>query len=151
MRILVVNGPNLNLLGRREPEVYGNVTLDDVKALLQQLGKHLSIEVDMFQSNLEGELVTKIQQAPQEGFAGILINPAAYGHTSIALRDALKAVSLPFVEVHMSNIYSREDFRHKTYLSDIASGVVIGFGAQSYLLGLRGLVDWIRAQPGRPS
>lgn len=147
MRILVINGPNLNLLGRREPAIYGNVTLDDIKALLQQLGKNLTVEIDMYQSNIEGEMVTKIQQAPEEGYKGILINPAAYGHTSIAMRDALKAVGMPFVEVHISNIYAREEFRHKSLLSDIASGVVIGFGATSYLLGLRGLVDTIRATP----
>jgi 3-dehydroquinate dehydratase-2 len=141
LRILCINGPNLNLLGLRETGIYGSVSLDDIRTLLQNLGKNLSVELEMFQSNHEGELVDKIQQCAKDGSNGILINPAAYGHTSIAMRDALKAVALPFVEVHVSNVFAREEFRHKSYLSDIASGVVIGFGAQSYLIGLRGLVE----------
>jgi 3-dehydroquinate dehydratase-2 len=141
LRILCLNGPNLNLLGRRETGIYGSVTLDDIAKLLEHLGKNLAVELDMYQSNSEGDLVDKVQQCLSGGYDGILINPGAYGHTSIALRDALKAVSLPFVEVHVSNIYAREEFRHKTYLSDFASGVVIGFGPNGYLLGLRGLVE----------
>jgi 3-dehydroquinate dehydratase-2 len=141
LRILVINGPNLNMLGQRETDVYGTATLDDIQLLLTQLGKNLTVDLDTFQSNSEGDLIGRIQTAKKDGFDGILINPGAYGHTSIALRDALCAVALPFVEVHLSNIYAREEFRHQTYLSDVAAGVVIGFGAQSYLLGLRGLVE----------
>lgn len=144
MRILVMHGPNLNLLGSREPAVYGTATLDDINGVLQQLAKNLSVDVEMFQSNSEGELINAVQAAAASGFDGILINPAAYGHTSIALRDALSAVALPFVEVHITNTFAREEFRHKTYLSDIASGVVIGFGTRSYMLGLRGLVEYLK-------
>jgi len=131
----------LNLLGLRETGIYGKVTLADITKLLEHLAKNLSVDFDSYQSNHEGELVDKVQQCLGSNYDGILINPGAYGHTSIALRDALKAVSLPFVEVHVSNVYAREEFRHKTYLSDFASGVVIGFGPNSYLLGLRGLVE----------
>ena len=141
MRILCITGPNLNLLGLRETGIYGKVTLADITKLLEHLAKNLSVDFDSYQSNHEGELVDKVQQCLGSNYDGILINPGAYGHTSIALRDALKAVSLPFVEVHVSNVYAREEFRHKTYLSDFASGVVIGFGPNSYLLGLRGLVE----------
>lgn len=143
MRIFVLNGPNLNLLGRRESSHYGVLTLSDIIDELKSLAADLEIEVDFAQTNSEGELVQYVQEAIGKA-DGILINPAAYGHTSIALRDALAAVGLPFVEVHISNIYAREPFRHKTYLSDIASGVVVGFGSDSYLLGLRGLVDIVR-------
>lgn len=144
MRILVMHGPNLNLLGSREPAVYGTATLDDINVLLQQLAKNLSVELEMFQSNSEGDLINAVQAASARGFNGILINPAAYGHTSIALRDALSAEALPFVEVHISNTYAREEFRHKSYLSDIAKGVVVGFGTRSYMLGLRGLVEHLK-------
>jgi 3-dehydroquinate dehydratase II len=138
--IQLIHGPNFNLLGKREPSVYGAQTLDDLNAGIKSLANELGYELDAFQSNHEGELVEKIQQCLGTKVGGILINPAAYGHTSVAIRDALQAVNLPFVEVHMSNIHSREPFRHKTMLSDIASGVVVGFGSDSYLLGLRGLV-----------
>ena len=144
MRILVVHGPNLNLLGRREPSVYGSATLDDINRLLHQLAKNLSVEIETFQSNSEGALIDLIQRAEEQQFNGILINPAAFGHTSIALRDALKAVALPFVEVHISNTAAREEFRHKSYLCDIAQGVVMGFGPRSYMLGLRGLVEHLK-------
>lgn len=143
LRVLVVHGPNLNLLGQREPDIYGSFSLKEINDQLQRLAGDLRVELDFFQSNIEGELVAAIQRALSEKFDGILINPAAYGHTSIAIRDALKAVGVPFVEVHISNIHSREEFRHKTYLSDIASGIVIGFGLDSYLLGLRGLTDYL--------
>ncbi len=139
-RVLVINGPNLNLLGKREADIYGASSLSEINVALTNLGKELGLEVTAYQSNIEGELVEKIHECMGgKKFDGILINPAAYGHTSIALRDALKAVALPFVEVHMSNIHAREEFRHKTYLSDFAAGVVVGFGVDSYLLGLRGL------------
>lgn len=146
MRILVINGPNLNLLGQRENSIYGVLTLTQIVDQLVSLGKELDVKVEAVQSNHEGELVETIQLARAKKFDGILINPAAYGHTSIALRDALKAVALPFVEVHLSNIYAREEFRHKTYLSDVAAGVVVGFGPLSYMLGLRGLVEHLRKE-----
>ena len=139
MKVLVVHGPNLNLLGMREPSLYGTETLEDIDCQLVALSQKLGIMLQIMQTNSEGVLVDLIQQAPLSGANGILINPAAYGHTSIALRDALIAVQLPFVEVHLSNIFAREPFRHNSYLSDIASGVIIGFGAESYLLGLEGL------------
>lgn len=137
-RILVVHGPNLNLLGLREPEVYGTLTLSDINEKLSALAKELSVDLEFFQSNIEGELVNAIQRVLAEEMQGVLINPAAYGHTSIAMRDALKAVAVPFVEVHISNIHARERFRRHTYLSDSALGQVMGFGWESYLLGLRG-------------
>ncbi len=139
MKVLVIHGPNLNLLGSRETSVYGSASLSDIDSSLRELGTEFSLEVESFQHNHEGALIDAIQQAPAKGVKGILINPAAYGHTSIALRDALLAANVPFVEVHLSNIHSREQFRHQTYLSDVAAGVVLGFGADSYLLGLRGL------------
>lgn len=125
--------------------MYGAQTLDDLNASIKKLANELGYELDAFQSNHEGELVEKIQQCMGTNVGGILINPAAYGHSSVAMRDALQAVNLPFVEVHMSNIHAREPFRHKTMLSDIASGVVVGFGSDSYLLGLRGLIAKISA------
>lgn len=144
MKVLVIHGPNLNLLGLRETSLYGSATLAEIDKNLRLLAAELACEIDTVQTNHEGALIEAIQQAPAKGVSGILINPAAYGHTSIALRDALLAVGLPFVEVHISNIYARESFRHHTYLSDIASGLVAGFGATSYLIGLRGLVSVLR-------
>ncbi|HEY9715069.1 MAG TPA: type II 3-dehydroquinate dehydratase [Chroococcales cyanobacterium] len=146
LRILVIHGPNLNLLGLREPEIYGDLTLQNINDLLDETAKDLGVTLEFFQSNVEGELVTTIQRALTEKFDGILINPAAYGHTSIAIRDALKAVSVPFVEVHLSNIHAREEFRHRTYLSDCASGIVVGFGKDSYTLGLLGLAARLRSK-----
>jgi 3-dehydroquinate dehydratase II len=143
LKILVIQGPNLNLLGTREPGIYGATTLADIDRTLVNLGEELGARVETVQSNLEGELVEVVQRAASGSVDGILINPGAYGHTSIALRDALAGVNLPFVEVHISNIYAREPFRHKTYLSDIASGIVTGFGPLGYLLGLRGLVQML--------
>ena len=139
MKIAVVHGPNLRLLGRREPEVYGADTLDDVNRKLAEVANELGVELETFQSNHEGELLDFIEDAASR-VEGFLINPGAYTHTSIALRDALTGVELPFVEVHLSNTAGREDFRRHSYLAPVASGVVLGFGVQSYLLGLRGLV-----------
>ena len=139
MKIAVVHGPNLRLLGRREPEVYGTDTLDDVNRKLAEVANELGVELETFQSNHEGELLDFIEDAASRVEA-FLINPGAYTHTSIALRDALTGVELPFVEVHLSNTAGREDFRRHSYLAPVASGVVLGFGVQSYLLGLRGLV-----------
>lgn len=139
MRIGVVHGPNLRLLGRREPEVYGSDTLEDIDRRVAALAAELGVEVESFQSNHEGELLDHIEEAAAR-VDGFLINPGAYTHTSVALRDALAGVERPFVEVHLSNTAGRERFRRHSYLAPIASGVVYGFGAESYLLGLRGLV-----------
>jgi 3-dehydroquinate dehydratase-2 len=144
--IQVITGPNLNLLGTREPSIYGSETLADIIVRCRALAKELGADLDDFQSNHEGELVEKIQQCMGIKCDGILINPAAYGHTSIAMRDAFQAVRIPFVEVHLSNVHAREEFRRHSMLSDLASGIVIGFGADSYLLGLRGLIDKIQRQ-----
>lgn len=143
MRILVMHGPNLNLLGIREPAVYGSLTLPDIDAALAALAAELGIELEFFQSNTEGALVDAIQSA--RGVCdGILINPAAYTHTSIAIRDALTAVALPTVEVHLSNVHAREDFRSHSYIAPIAVGQIAGFGVESYLLGLRALFSHIK-------
>lgn len=169
MKILVLNGPNLNLLGARETSTYGQTSLAEIESRLVKLAKDMlakdissvsaekaksaSLELQFKQSNVEGELVNIIQSclasSAEAGagagagasVSGILINPGAYGHTSIAIRDAFLAVALPFVEVHVSNVYAREPFRHKSYLSDVAVGVIAGFGANSYELGLRALYD----------
>lgn len=139
MKIGVVHGPNLTLLGQREPEVYGTETLDDVNRMLAEVADELGVELETFQSNHEGELLDFIEAAAAR-VEGFLINPGAYTHTSIALRDVLTGVERPFVEVHLSNTAGRERFRKHSYLAPVASGVVLGFGVQSYLLGLRGLV-----------
>lgn len=136
--ILVIHGPNLNLLGRREPEVYGTQTLADIDAELQAAAKELGVEIDCFQSNHEGELIDRIQEA-MGASAGILINPGGFTHTSVALRDALVATSLPVVEVHLSNVFAREDFRQHSYVSPIAMGVISGLGADGYRFGLESL------------
>jgi 3-dehydroquinate dehydratase-2 len=134
MKIIIINGPNLNLLGKREPEVYGSKTFEDYFKELQQ--KYAAIELDYFQSNIEGELITKIQEV---GFLydGIILNAAAYTHTSIGIGDAIKAITTPTIEVHISNTFSREDFRHQSYISPSAKGIVIGFGLKSYELALQ--------------
>jgi 3-dehydroquinate dehydratase-2 len=138
MHIQVLHGPNLNLLGSREPSIYGRVGLAEIDRALHELAEELSVDLDILQSNHEGELIDCIQRSTQS--AGFLINPAGLGHTSVALRDALLAVNLPFVEVHCSNILARESFRQSTLLCDVALGVVMGFGPDSYTLGLRALV-----------
>jgi 3-dehydroquinate dehydratase-2 len=131
-RILVLHGPNLNMLGTREPEIYGHLTLADIDARLKVRALELGVALDCFQSNHEGELVTRIQNARAENTDFILINPAAYTHTSVAIRDALAAVGIPFVEIHLSNVHAREAFRHHSYMSDIATGVICGLGAYGY-------------------
>ena len=139
-RILVLNGPNLNMLGTREPAIYGAQTLADIEQLCRNTGAELELDIDFRQSNHEGELVTWIQDA-RETAAGIVINPAAYSHTSVAIPDALKAAGLPVVEVHLSNIHQREPFRHHSYVSAVAVGVICGLGASGYLYALRALAD----------
>lgn len=149
-RIAVLHGPNLNLLGRREPEVYGRATLAEIDARLAALADELGVAVvSATQHNGEGELVEAVQATLGGAVDGILINPAAYTHTSVALRDALSAVALPTVEVHLSNPHAREPFRHHSTIADIVAGRVMGFGADSYLLGLRGLVALLDARPTR--
>jgi len=135
--ILVLHGPNLNLLGTREPEVYGRVTLDEINARLSAQAEEAGASLSHFQSNTEGALVDRVQQARSDGTGFIIINPAAFTHTSVALRDALAAVAIPFVEVHLSNVYAREAFRKESYFSDIAVGVISGLGASGYELALQ--------------
>ena len=144
LHILVMHGPNLNLLGTREPEHYGSQDLASINRDLISLGDRLGAEIVSFQSNHEGDLVERVHQAASEGMDGIIINPAAYTHTSVALRDALLGCRIPFVEVHLSNTQRREEFRHKSLLADIATGVIYGFGAVSYQLALRGLAGHLR-------
>ncbi len=141
-RVLVLHGPNLNLLGKRQPEIYGRLTLDQVNRKIQDLAKELNMQVETRQSNYEGELVTWIQDSPKE-FDALVINAAAYTHSGVALRDALLAVGIPAIEVHISNIYKREEFRRKSLIADAVVGQIIGFGVQSYLLGLRAAVEEI--------
>lgn len=145
MLIWVIHGPNLNLLGSREPGVYGSTTLDQINRDLVQRGQAAGARVECFQSNHEGALVDRIQQARQAGVDFIVINPAAYTHTSVAIRDALAAVAVPFVEVHLSNVHRREPFRHRSYLSDLAVGVVAGLGPAGYGFALQYAVDTLRA------
>jgi len=150
LRLLVLHGPNLNLLGSREESIYGTATLDAIDASLSKLSEELGVELDIRQSNLEGELVTWIQEA-RSGYQGIIINPAAYTHTSVAIRDALAAVNLPTIEVHLSNIYRREEFRQHSYVSGVALGQISGLGPAGYLLALRGLYEHLSARGSRSS
>ncbi|MGH6898628.1 MAG: type II 3-dehydroquinate dehydratase [Geminicoccaceae bacterium] len=137
--ILILNGPNLNLLGQREPEIYGRTTLADIEAMCREEAARFGVEVECRQSNGEGELVTWIQQAP-ERFAGLVLNAGAYSHTSIALLDAVRSLSVPLIEMHLSNIYQRESFRQHSYISLAAKGIICGFGSRGYLMALGALV-----------
>ena len=143
MDLLLINGPNLNLVGKREPSIYGSQTLEDIQEDLSNLARELDVKLRFFQSNSEGEMIDCIQEC-SDSIDGILINAGAYTHTSIALRDALLGVSIPYVELHLSNIYSREEFRHKSFLSDKALGLVCGFGPISYQLALQGMVAYLK-------
>ncbi|MBN1405465.1 MAG: type II 3-dehydroquinate dehydratase [Candidatus Omnitrophica bacterium] len=136
-KILIIHGPNLNLLGTRETNIYGRITLESINKILEDEAVNLGVEISTFQSNHEGEIVQKIQDAKKDGFCAFVINPAAYTHTSVAIRDAIAAVNVPTIEVHLSNIYSREDFRKISLISPVAMGVISGFGQDSYLFGLR--------------
>ncbi len=146
-KLLILNGPNLNLLGAREPGVYGSVTLDEIRLRCETLAQSLGHELLFFQSNAEHALVERIQEARRQDVQFIIINPAAYTHTSIALRDALLAVGVAFIEVHLSNVYARESFRQQSYLSDIAVGVISGLGAQGYELALQAADRRLVASP----
>jgi len=143
-KILVIHGPNLNLLGKREEDVYGKMSLDDINKSLKEKADALGIGIDTFQSNHEGDIVQKIQDAKVQGFSAVLINPAAYTHTSVAIRDAVSAIDIPVVEVHISNIYAREEFRHKSLIAPAASGQISGFGVNSYILGLEAAAGLIK-------
>jgi 3-dehydroquinate dehydratase-2 len=145
MKILILNGPNLNLLGTREPEIYGALTLDDINARMIELGKSLGADVTCRQSNHEGALIDALQEA-RTMMDGVVFNPGGYTHTSIALRDAISAIQIPVIEVHLSNVYAREEFRHVSMISAVCRGKVVGLGWRSYELGLRGLVDVLRGE-----
>ena len=142
-KVLVIHGPNLNLLGTREPEIYGKTTLDEINSSLEELGSRLGLKVEIFQSNHEGAIVDKIQQAVSVK-KGLIINPAAYTHTSIAIRDALVMLDIPIIEIHISNIYKREPFRHQTLIGDVVTAQIKGFGVQGYTMALEALEKMIK-------
>ena len=142
LKILVIHGPNLNMLGKREPEIYGHQTLDEINERLKIRAGEMGLHIETLQTNHEGEILDQIQQA-EEGFDGLLINPAAYTHTSIAIRDALAMLTIPVVEIHLSNIYKRESFRHTSLISSIVRAQISGFGPQGYLLALEGLAKML--------
>ena len=143
-KILVIHGPNLNLLGQREKNVYGETTLDEINLLLTKLAQEHEVTLEVLQSNHEGEIVDAVGKVKASQISAILINPAAYTHTSVAIRDAIAAVDIPAIEVHLSNIYSREDFRHTSLIAPVCHGQISGFGVDSYLLGLRAIIDLIK-------
>lgn len=152
MQILVLHGPNLNLLGTREPQVYGSTTLDQINAELEKIAADAGAELNAFQSNHEGALIDRVQAARLDGTHFIIINPGAFTHTSVALRDALAGVAIPFIEVHLSNVHRREPFRHHSYFSDLAEGVIVGLGADGYRLALgHALKRGPQGQPKQPA
>ncbi len=142
-KILVIHGPNLDLLGSRERKVYGDITLPEINKALEDLARKQNVALSIMQSNHEGEIVGTIGKAPQENIDAIVINPAAYTHTSIAIRDAVAAINIPTIEVHLSNIYAREDFRHNSLIAPVAQGQISGFGVNSYLLGLQAAIHLV--------
>lgn len=144
MKILVINGPNLNLLGVREPHIYGTRTLSDINAYISNEAKKLGIECEFYQSNCEGELITAVHSVLGDDYAGCVINAAAYTHYSYALRDAISSVNKAFIEVHMSNVHSREEFRHTSVISPVCKGIIAGFGEESYVLAVKALADIIK-------
>jgi 3-dehydroquinate dehydratase-2 len=146
MKILVLHGPNLNLLGTREPEVYGSMSLDDINDKLMELGRELGSEIKCLQSNHEGALIDALHEA-RTWANGVVFNPGGYTHTSVALRDAISAIQIPVVEVHLSNVYAREEFRHVSMISAVCKGKVVGFGWRSYALGLRALAEILSPLP----
>jgi 3-dehydroquinate dehydratase-2 len=143
MKILVINGPNLNMLGKREPNIYGKTTLHNIEENIKSLANELNIKIEFLQSNYEGDLITWIQKSSEQNIDGILLNAGAYTHTSIAIHDAIKSVNTPVIEVHLSNIYAREEFRHFSYISSVAKGQISGFGSDSYLLALRAIYNML--------
>jgi len=145
MKIIIIHGPNLNMLGKREPEVYGNTSISDLNKIIGDEARKLKLDVNYFQSNSEGEIVTEIQNQMSKS-DGMIINPAAYTHTSVAIRDAILSANIPTVEVHISNIYKREEFRHKSYISGVSLGVISGFGTYGYILGLYALMNHINSK-----
>ena len=148
MKILVLHGPNLNLLGTREPEIYGSMTLSDIDTRLLDLGKEMGAELKCFHSNHEGELIDALHDA-RSWASGVVFNPGAYTHTSIALRDAISAIQIPVIEVHLSNVYAREEFRQVSMISAVCKGKIVGFGWQSYLLGVRALAGILQGDEAR--
>ena len=144
MKIMVLNGPNLNLLGTREPEVYGYETLDQIMQGVTAEASSYRCELEAYQSNHEGDLIDQIQRAEQESFSGLIINPGGYTHTSVALRDAVSGVAIPTVEIHLSNIYARDQFRHHSYIAPVSIGQISGFGALGYSLALRALIEYLK-------
>jgi len=136
-KILIIHGPNLNLLGEREEDIYGKTSLDEINRSLKKKASELNLSIEPFQSNHEGEIVQKLQESKQDGFDAIVINPAAYTHTSVAIRDAVSAIDIPVIEVHLSNIYAREEFRRTSLIAPVAAGQIAGFGPNSYILGIQ--------------
>ncbi|MAZ43782.1 MAG: type II 3-dehydroquinate dehydratase [Legionellales bacterium] len=141
--VLLMNGPNLNLLGQREPEIYGQTSLEEIEVMLQEMAQGAGLQLETFQSNHEGQLIDRLHSAAQTGTRLVICNPGAYTHTSIALRDAFLAVEIPLIEVHISNPHERESFRHHSYFSDIASGVISGFGVMSYQLAMAAAISFL--------
>jgi len=140
MKVLILHGPNINLTGTRETEIYGTITLEEIDARLVEQGQELGIKVTCQQSNHEGALIDALHEA-RKWADGVVFNPGGYSHTSVALRDAVAAIDIPVIEVHMSNIYAREDFRHQSFISSVCKGIIVGFGWKSYLLGLKAIID----------
>ena len=142
-KIIILNGPNLNLLGEREKEKYGNITLKDIENNCKEFAKKNDIDLSLFQSNIEGELVEKIQKSRKEQ-DGLIINAGAYTHTSVAIHDALKVLQIPIIELHITNIYNREEFRHKSLISKLATGILCGFGTDSYIMALQAIKNYLK-------